>query len=351
MTRPSSQPAFPPPIDSPAWIDAHLDLAYLAELGRDLETRLGLGQPDCCSLPDLAEAPVELCLGTIFIEPGLDHERHPWGYRDRDDRLAAAEAGRRQLARYEQLEQAGRIRIVRWREELDEPCDGRLRVVILVEGADCIDGGDELAWWFERGVRVLGLAWAMGTRASGGNKIHGGLSAEGRDLVAAADALGILHDVSHLADAAFDDLLAHTDRRVVATHSNARWLLEDGDNQRHLTATQVRAIAERDGTIGLNLYGRFLASGRDATLEDCVRHVEAIAELAGRERVGLGSDLDGGFGTDRLPKGLEHPSKYPRLDDALAERGWSAAERTGFRRDNWLRTLRASLPSRTPPPR
>ena len=238
-----------------------------------------------------------------------------------------------------------------WREDLEEPRDPRLRVVILVEGADCIRGGEELSWWFERGVRVLGLAWAMGTRAAGGNRIHGGLSAEGRDLVAAADQLGILHDASHLADAAFDDLLACTDRRVVATHSNARWLLEDGDNQRHLTRAQIRSIAERDGAIGLNLYGNFLASGRDATLEDCVRHVEAIAEIAGRGRVGLGSDLDGGFGTDRLPEGLRHPSQYRDLEAALADRGWRDAERRDFRRDTWLRILRASLPSRTPPPR
>ncbi len=332
-----------------AWIDAHLDLAYLAELGRDLEVRLGPGQSDCCSLPDLADAPVDLCLGTIFIEPGLDHATHPWGYRDRHDREAAAEAGRRQLARYEALDAAGRIRLVRWREDLDEPRDSRLRVVVLVEGADCIGGGEELTWWFDRGVRVLGLAWAMGTRAAGGNKVHGGLSPEGRELVAAADELGILHDVSHLADAAFDDLLACSDRRIVATHSNARWLLEDGDNQRHLTRDQIRSIAERDGAIGLNLYGNFLASGRDATLADCVRHVEAIAEIAGRDRVGLGSDLDGGFGTDRLPEGLRHPSQYRELEAALKARGWSTAECRGFRRETWLRILRASLPSRTRP--
>ena len=347
----ATRPGSTSPARSPAWIDAHLDLAYLAELGRDLEARIGLGQRDCCSLPDLAEAPVELCLGTIFIEPGLDNSTHPWGYRDRDDRRAAGDAGRRQIARYEQLERSGLVRIVRWREDLDDPSDGRLRVVILVEGADCIDGGDELSWWFERGVRALGLAWAMGTRAAGGNKVHGGLSAEGRDLVAAADRLGILHDVSHLADAAFDELLTLSDRRVVATHSNARWLLDDGDNERHLTPAQVRSIAARDGAIGLNLYGNFLASGRDAVLEDCIRHVEAIAEIAGHDRVGLGSDLDGGFGTDRLPRGLEHPSKYGSLDHALARQGWSDAARAGFRRDNWLRVLRETLPSRTPPPR
>lgn len=344
----------PPPIDLAAeggWIDAHLDLAYLAELGRDLEMRLGPGQPHCCSLPDLADAPVDLCLATIFIEPGLDHATSPWGYRDPEDRAAAADAGRRQLARYRKLEHDGRIRIVRWREDLDAPPDRRLRAVILVEGADCIAGADELPWWFEQGLRVLGLAWAMGTRAAGGNKAPRGLSHEGRDLVEAADALGILHDASHLADRAFDELLSLSDRRVVATHSNARWLLEDGDNERHLLPHQVKAIADRDGAIGLNLYARFLASGRAATIEDAVRHVEAIASIAGRSRVGLGSDLDGGFGTDQLPEGLRHPLHYGRLERRLAERGWDAASCEGFRRGNWLRVLRASLPARPRPPR
>ncbi len=331
-----------------AWFDAHLDLAYLAELGRDLTRPIGVGGSHCATLPDLAEAPVECCLATIFCEPGLDDPSQPWGYRDSDDRVAARRAAVRQLDRYLALEACGAIEVLRWREDLDTPGSGRMRIAILVEGADGIDGGEDLAWWFDRGVRVLGLAWARGTRAAGGNAAPRGLSGEGRDLVAAADALGVLHDASHLADAAFADLLARSDRRVIASHSNARWLMGSGENQRHLTRDQVAEIARREGAVGLNLYGRFLAEDRSATLEDCLRHVEAIAEIAGRERVGLGSDLDGGFGTAELPEGLRHPAQFPALDHGLAARGWSHEERRGFRCGNWFRVLRESLPPRPP---
>lgn len=354
------------PEDRLPWCDAHLDLAYLAALGHDLSTPLGVGRERCATLPDLAAAPVGLCLGTIYIEPGLEPDADgvmpDWGYRDRDDLEHAAHAARVQLEWYHRADREGRIRLVRWREDLDriEASPGFLAgspmaVVLLVEGADGIAGASELAWWFDAGVRVLGLAWAQGTRAAGGNATTEGLSREGRELVEAADELGILHDVSHLSDRAFEDLLDHTSARVVATHSNARRLLGDPKAARHLSDRQIAAIAARDGAIGLNLFGRFLARDRPATLEDALDHVEALASIAGRDRVGLGSDLDGGFSTAELPEGVRHPSQYPTLDRGLADRGWTAEERHAFRSGAWLRTLRSALPprpsGRSAPPR
>lgn len=347
-----------------AWCDAHLDLAYLAAVGHDLAVELGPGRDRCATFPDLAAAPVGLCFGTIYIEPGLDADaagRMPaWGYRDRDDLEHAARAARWQLAWYLEGEREGRLRIVRWREDLeaiatDSDDPPPLAVVLLVEGADGIAGAAELPWWFDAGVRVLGLAWALGTRAAGGNATIEGLSGEGRELVAACDELGILHDASHLSDQAFDELLAATPRRIVATHSNARRLLGDPAAARHLADRQIEAIAARDGAIGLNLYGRFLARDRPATLTDALDHVEAVAAIAGRDRVGLGSDLDGGFTTADLPEGVRHPAQYSALASGLADRGWTESERDGFRISNWLRILRASLPNRPtgwhPPPR
>jgi len=352
-------PPTPTPLDrGPRWCDAHLDLAYLATLGHDLDLELGPGHERCATLPDLATAPVGLCLGTIYIEPGLAPDASgampPWSYRDREDREQAARAARLQLEWYLAREREERLRIVRWREDLDDlgafddPA-APLAVVLLVEGADGIAGAAELPWWFESGVRVLGLAWSRGTRAAGGNATTEGLSKEGRELVAACDELGILHDVSHLSDRAFDELLSATSRRVVATHSNARRLLGDPTAARHLADGQIEAIAARDGAVGLNLYGRFLARDRPATLEDALDHVEALASIAGRDRVGLGSDLDGGFSTLELPEGLRHPSQYPALERGLAERRWTESERADFRSGTWLRILRASLPSRPAP--
>lgn len=323
------------------WLDGHLDLAYLAVSGRSF---LVPADPTvgCVSYPDLAEAPVRIALGTIFTEARAPGQ--PGGYGEVSDVEGAHAAGRAQLDWYEAEERAGRLRIVRTVADLDAASagEGPLAIVLLMECADPIREPAEAAWWFGRGVRVVGLSWAHGSRYSGGNGNGGPLTPLGLELIAEFDRLGILHDVSHLSDASFDGLLAATPARVVATHSNCRALLEA--KERHLTDDQVRSIAARDGVIGLNLFGAFLAVGREPTLDDAIAQVERIASLVGRERTCLGSDLDGGFGPDRLPRGVRHPRDYARLDEALAALGWSDAERAGFRHGQWMRTLRAALP-------
>lgn len=326
----------------PPWLDAHLDLAHLAMEGRDLDRAAAGDSGNCVSWPDLAEAPISICLGTIFIDP-IDPAAPRGGIDD------AERAGLRQIEWYESQERQGRLRIVRTAEDLDErpsPGDRRVRVVLLMEGAEPIRDPGAAAWWFAAGVRAVGLTWARGSRYAGGNASGGGLTAIGRELVAALDELGILHDASHLSDEAFADLLDATPRRIVASHSNLRRLVRP--EARHLTDEQVAAIAAREGAIGLNLYGRFLCEGRRATLADCLAHLEAISEIAGRHRIGLGSDLDGGFTTRDLPEDLDHPRLLHRLDEGLAARGWSEPQREGFRIGNWRRVLRDALPSATP---
>ncbi|MDZ4755228.1 MAG: membrane dipeptidase [Phycisphaerae bacterium] len=326
------------------WVDGHLDIAYLAESGRDCTVRCPDPDQGCLSFPDLHDAPVRIALATIFTEAKAPGQ--PAGYIDSADVEGASAAGRCQLAWYQSMESRGFVTIIRSRADLDRalvvPRDrAPLAVVLLMECADPMRSPDEVSWWFEQGVRVVGLSWAYGSRYSGGNSAGGGITPLGRDLVAAFDALGILHDVSHLSDASFDDLLALTTRRVVATHSNCRALLPP--KERHLTDTQINAIGARDGLVGLNLFGLFLASEREATIEDCMRHVEHVAGLIGPERTGLGSDLDGGFTPKQLPIGLRHPRDYRVLAEGLGARSWSAAHIAGFRAANWLRILRSTL--------
>jgi membrane dipeptidase len=323
------------------WLDGHLDLAYLAVAGRAMEQPAD-GFTGCVSFPDLRAAPVRIALGTIFTEAKAPGQ--PGGYADSDDSDGAHRAGLAQLAWYRSCEERGLLRIIRTRDDLERCAagDGPLGVVLLMECADPIRTADEAAWWHGEGLRVVGLSWAYGSRYAGGNANGGPLTPAGRDLVAALDDLGVLHDVSHLSDASFDDLLALTPRKVVASHSNCRALLEA--KERHLTDEQIRAIAARGGVIGLNLYGAFLSVGREPTLDDCLAQVERVATLVGREHTALGSDLDGGFGPDRLPREIRHPRDYARLTEGLAERGWDSRSLAGFMHDNWLRTLRASLP-------
>jgi membrane dipeptidase len=325
------------------WLDAHLDLAYLDLMGPSVEADHPDPSARGVSLPALVRGGVRVALGTIFTEHGSGGTA--WGYADHDDLDGAHAAGVRQLERYEALERTGRIRVIRTRDDLERCASGgdAPGVVILMECADPIRTPDEAAWWHARGVRAVGLAWAHGSRWSGGNARAGGLTAGGRALVQALDALGVLHDASHLSDAAFDDLCAATDRRIVATHSNMRALMDP--RERHLTDAQVAEIARRGGVVGLNLYGKFLAIDRPATLEDAAAHVGHAAAIAGRTGVGLGSDLDGGFAPAGCPAGCGRPEELGALDRALAAQGWGDGDRRAFMHGNWMRVLRQSLPA------
>ena len=329
---------------SASWFDGHLDLAYLSVCGRNLAHPGDETSGGCVNLHTLRAGGVEWCLATIFTEPGPDAAAGGFGYCDSGDLDGAEEAGLRQLEVYRSLEREDHIRIVRdmrepGAERTIDPAPRQLSVVILMEGADPIRSPEHLGRWFNAGVRIIGLTWAMGTRYAGGNARPGPLSGLGRDLIAAIDSLGMVHDISHLADEGIDQLFQCTRGPIIASHSNCRALL-DGVNQRHLLDEQIREIGLRHGIVGLNLYSPFLTTGRRATISDCLRHVDRICELMGHRRgVALGSDMDGGFAPDRLPMGLDHPTRLHALRKALGEHGWSNDEIEGFAWRNWTNFL------------
>ena len=314
------------------WIDAHLDLAYLALRGRDLRVPCPDPLTACVSLPAMREAGIELAFATIFTEP--------------DEPDGAEAAGLRQVEVYKALESEGEISIVRRGADLEAPRGARgPKIVLLMEGADPIRDPSDVERWHADGLRMVGLTWAMGTRYAGGNGNPGPLTPLGAELVAALDEVGMIHDASHLADEALDGLLstAAADAPIVATHSNCRELV--ADDQRHLRDDQIKTLGDRGAVIGLNLYTEFLVRGRRATIADCVAHVQRVTGIMGhRSGVGLGSDMDGGFGPGDVPVGLEHPRNLESLADALRTAGWSDQELVGFRYANWRRFLARSLP-------
>ncbi len=324
------------------WVDGHLDLAYLAATGRDMTVRTRPADPGAVSLPDLREAGIDLVFATIFTEAGPEHAGEPYGYLDSNDLDAAERAGRLQLEWYEQMEEAGELSIVRRSTDLEVEGSSP-KVVILMEGADPIRNPDRVSWWHSRGVRLVGLSWSYGSRYSGGNAKPGGLTSAGRELVAALDEHGMAHDVSHLSDESFEDLLETAKGRVMASHSNARSLL--GGGIRHLSDAHLAKLLVRDAIVGLNLFGPFLTAtaGARATINDCMEHLEHVSRIIGRNRVALGSDMDGGFGRDRLPIGIGSPQDVEKLVDELDLRGWSESEIEGFATENWLRFLRSVL--------
>ncbi|MCK6478110.1 MAG: dipeptidase [Phycisphaerales bacterium] len=318
------------------WFDAHLDLACLAETGRDMTAPLEScgGPPDpAVTFGSLARGRVTRCLATVFTEPGgTDAVSYPPG-----DVQAAHAAGVRQIDRYHAWARAGLISLGLSASAAAPPA---FQAGILVEGADPIRDLAELGWWIERGVVAVGLTWARPSRYAGGNMTPElGLTDLGRALIDRIDAAGIVHDLSHLSDLAMDELLGRARGRVMASHSNCRTLM-DGVNQRHLRDESIRAIAQRGGVIGLNLFGKFLdpsGEGR-ATLDHAVNHVEHICNLVGHARaVGLGSDMDGGFGAAAMPIGIRQPADLERISQKLSERGWSDDDIEAFSSGNWRR--------------
>ncbi len=343
------------------WFDAHLDLAYLAENGRDMHAKLndcrGRFQPASVTLPSLSDGAVTHCLGTVFTEAidptNTDSETGAFTY-PFEDADAAYRAGMRQLLLYRAWRDAGLISRMPLRGQPEEPSDAPLRLGVLVECADPITSPDELDQWVDMGVVAIGMAWWHQSRYAGGNGTDhtqpnkqpgNGLTDLGRQLVKRMDELGVVHDLSHLSQRAVDDLFEATDTVVMASHSNCRALMGDPNskpNQRHLSDDTIKEIARRGGVIGLNLLGDFVTpnmkKGERARISDCVRHIEHICALTGSTKhIGLGSDMDGGFGADGLPEGINTPSDLTIITDALAKAGWNDQDIHAFAHANWER--------------
>ncbi len=263
----------------------------------------------------------------------------------------------RQLKLYQAWHEAGVIHLIDPRQRTLGQAP--LAVGLLMEGADPIETPDHLDEF--PGLLAVGLTWGTGSRYAGGNMNphddNPGLTALGRELLDRLDERGVLHDLSHLSDKATGEVLSHTSKLVMASHSNARSVSSFGDatrDQRQLTDETIAEIGRRGGLVGLNLYAAFVdaacalpehggqskrAGGRPS-IAQAIDHVEHIAGVMGhRAGVALGSDLDGGFGADRLPTGIDSPTDLVKLLDELEARGWSDSEVRGFAWGNWARVL------------
>jgi microsomal dipeptidase-like Zn-dependent dipeptidase/gamma-glutamyl-gamma-aminobutyrate hydrolase PuuD len=119
----------------------------------------------------------------------------------------------------------------------------------------------------------------------------GGLSPFGKEVVKEMNRLGLMIDVSHAADRTFCDVLKHSNHPVIASHSSSRALCH---HRRNLDDEQIRILAAQGGVVQVCLYKGFIHEEADrASLSDAVRHLVHIADIAGVEAVGIGSDFDG----------------------------------------------------------
>jgi len=322
-------------------VDAHLDLAYNAiEHGWDLEldlvelrARQRSPYRPSVSLPELKEAGVALAFATLFVDPA----KYPTPE-------LAHRAARAQLDRYRRWQDAGRLRLIERRGDLEAHLaeeDQIPGLVLLMEGAEPVRRPEEAAYWAKEGVRILGPAW-QDTRYAGGTKGEKGLTEAGRELLQAMAEAGLILDLSHLSEAAYFEALEAFSGPVLVSHANFR-PLAGGPENRHLTEAQLQALKGRDAVVGVVLFNRFLDPAWERTepatsLSRVRRHAEAVARVLGWEAVGIGSDMDGGFGAESLPEGIQSHRDWPKLAPLF---GPHAA---GVLGENWIRFLKANLP-------
>ena len=357
-------------------VDAHEDLAWNAlTFGRDYsrsahatrEAEQGGPTParngnSTLGLPDYLKGHIAVIFGTLYAAPF----RHKFGDWDPLCYKDSAEAHRLyadQLDYYERLaDEHPEFELVDTRRDLEEvlvtwqgaPEAGRrVGIVRLMEGADCVREPREIEWWRERGVRIVGLAWA-GTRYAGGTGEPGPLTDEGRQLLKEMGAVGLILDLSHASDQSFLEALERYEGVAIASHANPRAVLKDPPRpERFLSDDMLRALAGRGGVAGIVPYNRFLKADwrpeddkNSITLDDVVRMIDHVCQVTGSaEHAGIGSDFDGGFGVERAPAELDTVADLGLIGGRLTARGYAEADVDKVLSGNWLRVLRQGLPA------
>jgi len=361
--------------NNPLIIDAHQDLAYNAlAFGRDyrcsaLVTRaqektgpLPIANGTCMiGLPELLTGNVAIIFGTIFTMPAR-RALSPLDLVYHDVQSAHVQAMAQLDIYHRWADEEPQMALIGSQSDLNavlatwqtepgqETKDSRqVGIVPLMENADPIREPAELELWVERGVRIVGPAWAA-SRYSGGTGEPGPLTDLGRELLEWMVDLGVGLDLSHMAERAALEALERFEGVLLASHSNPQALVP-GDRQ--LSDTLIHGIAERDGVIGTVLYNKFLRPDwrrgeRKAlvTLSDVVRAIDYVCQRVGdAEHVALGSDFDGGVGSESVPAEMDTVADLPNIATALSEHGFEPEHIAAIMGGNWLRLLRRLLPA------
>jgi membrane dipeptidase len=252
----------------------------------------------------------------------------------------------------------------------------KLAALMGIEGGHSIENDIHLLRdYYRLGVRYMTLSWSNTNEwaDSSGDiddpKIqhHNGLTDFGKQVVLEMNRLGMMVDISHVADKTFWDTIAVTKAPVIASHSSARALT---NAPRNMTDDMLRAVAKNGGVVDVNFYSSFVdedyrkasepigkqaaeavkaylekqrADGKAVTyievdrierewaakiprppLKSLIDHIDHIAKVAGIDHVGLGSDFDGVAGA--TPAGIDSAADLPKITQALLDRGYSAGD-------------------------
>lgn len=271
--------------------------------------------------------------------------------------------------------------------------DNVFAALMGIEGGHSIENDLGLLRLYHRlGVRYMTLTWANSNdwADSSGDlddpsvTHHNGLTPFGRSVVREMNRLGMMVDVSHVSDKTFWDVLETTRAPIIASHSCARTLT---NSPRNLTDEMLRAVATSNGVVMVNFYSSFIDDGwREAwqttaaerelllaeaeapwhergepvpyavalevdrrfyaerladklplaPFESLVNHIDHVAQIAGIDHVGIGTDFDG---FSMLPAGIRNAADLPRITEALMRRGYTEQQMHKILGRNTLRVF------------
>ena len=302
---------------------------WLMPRPRDLLERSEDGHVD---LPRAMEGGLGGCFTSIFLT-NERAEMNAVGYvmREMDDVFRIADRS------------DGRFRVCRTAAEVrDAWASDAFASVFMFEGADPISRDlRELRVFYEAGLRCLAPTWSRSTIFAHGVAFAGslpetGLTEAGFNLVAECDRLGIVLDVSHINPAGFWDIVRASKNPIVATHSSVKAI---SPHVRNLDDEQIRALAEKGGTVGINFAKSFvdpeMGFDSDPPLEVLVSHFTHVLDLVGDEHLSFGTDFDG---TD-VPSCVGDAAGLPVVVRALKARGLGEAALERVCNGNFLRVL------------
>lgn len=357
----------------PLIFDAHLDLSMNAmEWNRDIRLpqieirRRELGMHDLpdrtrntVCLPEMRRGRIGLCVATQIARFSGRFSKLP-GWQSPEQAWAQTQG---QLAWYRAMEECGHLVQLRtwpdveahankWKNATNEEA-AKLPIgyLLSLEGADSI-----LSWKHLERSRADGLI-AIGPVHYGpgiyghGTDDEGPLTPKGRELLKEMQRLGIILDVTHLCDESFWDALDHYSGPMWASHHNCRSL---ADWNRQLADDQIKALVDRGAVIGMAFDAIMMVHGwvhKRSTpaefglkMEKICEHIDHICQIAGNARhVGIGTDLDGGYGTEQTPMDLDSIADLHKLIAPLAARGYSEEDIQNIFHGNFLRFLREHL--------
>lgn len=348
--------------------DAHLDLSMNAmEWNRDLRQPLskinareyGLtDKPDrgnaVVSLPELRSGNIGLVVATQIARFVAPDSPLP-GWHSPQQAWAQTQA---QLAWYKAMEEAGEMvqiteggglekHLALWQN--DTPNDSKpIGYILSLEGADSLISVDYVEKAYEYGLRAIGPAHYGAGRYANGTDATGKMNQNGLDLLKKMASLNMILDATHLCDDAFWQAMAHFDGAVWASHNLCRSIV---DHNRQFSDDQIKELIQRNAVIGAAfdawmivpnwVRGQSTPLSMDCNIEKIIDHIDHICQIAGNAlHVGIGSDLDGGYGREQCPYDVETIADLQKIPVLLKKRGYTEGDVENIMHGNFLRFLR-----------